>query len=83
MGFAWRCMDTGQRQGPRISPHTSPSTTTTPHRCDYIFYRALRERHRLCNRRCQLQVPYTKNTWLSDHFGILMDVAMHPLAADP
>ncbi len=50
------------------------------HRCDFIFYRGLAQRHRLVNRRCRLDVPlWGKTTWLSDHLGIVLDLVMEPL----
>lgn len=49
------------------------------HRCDFIFYRGLVQRHRLVNRRCRLDVPLWGKTWLSDHLGIVLDLVMEPL----
>lgn len=47
------------------------------------MYRALREKHRLLNRCCRLAEPFFSNTWLSDHFGILTELSLQPLTADP
>lgn len=50
------------------------------HRCDFIFYRGLvgTGGHRMVNRRCRLALPFWGNTWLSDHFGIVLDLVLEP-----
>ena len=51
------------------------------HRCDFIFYRGLGGvgGHRMVNRRCRLDRPFWGQTWLSDHFGIVLDLVLEPL----
>lgn len=51
------------------------------HRCDFIFYKGLARQHRMVNRRCRLDVPFWGNTWLSDHFGIVLDMILEPVLA--
>lgn len=51
------------------------------HRCDFIFYRGMAQRHRMVNRRCRLDVPFWGKTWLSDHFGIVLDLVLEPVVS--
>ncbi len=62
---------------------TTHPPTHPPTRCDFVFYRGQREKSRILNRRCRLEMPFLNSTWLSDHFGILVEMSMHPLTADP
>jgi endonuclease/exonuclease/phosphatase family metal-dependent hydrolase len=60
------------------NPLTCGVIQESDHRCDYIFYRPMAGQHEMVNSSCRIVLD--QPPFLSDHFGVLLEAWLRPVA---